>query len=566
MKNLYLCLIFLVSAFSGIYAQGENNNWYFGRNAGVNFATNPPTAITTSSMVQLEGVASISSPNGSILFYTNGVNVWNKLDQVMPNGSGLLSDNSAAQGVVIVPFPGQTNKFYIFTAYSGPMYVPIAAPYNYSVIDMDLDNGNGDIISGQKNLPLYDETGKNTPLAANSPSYESMTFTQTTNENGYWLLIPRTYAINKLYCYKIDNSGLINNPVVNNLNFGSASMSVQSGSIKVSPDGGYMAISRAIFNQELKIYSFNNSSGTISSIIGTCSNCNANSVEFSIDAKLLFFVSFYNGFNVMDVVTGNIRHMFTSAFGEAVIQRAINNEIYVSKYIAALPPSEGNPNFNTILYKISNATSYANANITTTGQISLGTNRFAQIGLPPIIFPISNNTCLDKRTLSNLIQLSNTTYTAATSITTQNNYVVNSGLTVDLRAGNSVLLKSNTFIQTGASFLAKIEACTVLSKDSNTDFPKSYEKNLPWSINYPEGNETFDLDIYPNPSSDFVNILSEDIISNIVVSTIEGKRVFNSVINETNYQLDVQGYSKGIYILLVETVSGKTATKKLVIQ
>ena len=70
------------------------NNWTFGYHAGLNFATTPPSVFTDSinarkcnQLNEISAVASnsISDCNGTLLFYTNGLVVWNKNHQLMPN-------------------------------------------------------------------------------------------------------------------------------------------------------------------------------------------------------------------------------------------------------------------------------------------------------------------------------------------------------------------------------------------------------------------------------------------------------------------------------------------------
>lgn len=569
LKNCYL-LFGLLTCLCG-FAQGENNNWYFGKNAGVNFATNPPTAITTSAMVHLEGVASISDAAGNVLFYTNGINIWNKLNQVMPNGTGLLSHDSSAQGVVIVPVPGKNNLYYVFTAHcTAYINSTNGHPYNYSVVDMDLDGGNGDIVTGQKNLPLYDETGTNTPIRANDYSHEAMTFLKDATGSGYWLLVPVTYPVNKLYSFKIDNTGLVNNPVISTLAFGPHSVYPQNdtvGNIKASPDGSVIVISRHASNQELKIYSFSTATGMITGPIGNCSNCNAYSNEFSYNSKQLYFYSSTNGINVIDVATGALRQLFTNAFTQCALQRAVNSEIYVSKITQALPPTVGGYGTNSLLYWISNQTSWATSNILPADNVNLGTLRYARIGLPPFIDPIKPDICLYDRVFHNITQTASATYSAANTITASNNYVINSGVQVVMKAGSAVVLKPDVHIKSGSTFLGKIEACTALYRDGEDLASDETQKDHPqWRITADGSKEIAGIMVYPNPSSDYVNISGQNAIRTLSVVTMDGKTVFERTIDSQEFQLDVRDFSKGVYIISVTSDGGGTTTQKLIVK
>src|SRR5688572_4404211 len=135
--QLLLCTFLLLSLVSN--AQ-QDNNWYFGRMAGLNFSTGRPEAITNSTMSTMEGSASISDMDGNILFYTDGISVWNRNNQKMPHGTGLLGDQSTTQSAVIIPKPGSQTRYYIFTAddAGGPNGL------TYSEVDMLADNGKGD--------------------------------------------------------------------------------------------------------------------------------------------------------------------------------------------------------------------------------------------------------------------------------------------------------------------------------------------------------------------------------------------------------------------------------------
>ena len=72
MKFLFLnILLFLVLA-SNAQDIKRTAIWYFGRNAGLDFNTNPPTPLLDGAMNTVEGCATISDINGNLLFYTNG--------------------------------------------------------------------------------------------------------------------------------------------------------------------------------------------------------------------------------------------------------------------------------------------------------------------------------------------------------------------------------------------------------------------------------------------------------------------------------------------------------------
>src|SRR5690606_9523672 len=137
----------------------ENANWYFGESgAGLNF-TSAVNVLTDGETEQINSYsATVSDENGDLLFYTDGRSVWNKYHNKMPNGDGSL--NGFFNPVVIVPFPNNSDKYYIFTI--GTNIYNQMDDYYYSVVNMDSNNPMGIVESGSLNvamniLPYYDE-------------------------------------------------------------------------------------------------------------------------------------------------------------------------------------------------------------------------------------------------------------------------------------------------------------------------------------------------------------------------------------------------------------------------
>src|SRR5689334_20241397 len=95
-------------------AQKENNVWYFGNGAGIDFNSGSPVGLNNGALFTVEGCASIADASGNLLFYTDGVTVYNKVHSVMTNGLGLLGGNSSSESAIIVPMPGSSTLYYIF--------------------------------------------------------------------------------------------------------------------------------------------------------------------------------------------------------------------------------------------------------------------------------------------------------------------------------------------------------------------------------------------------------------------------------------------------------------------
>ncbi len=154
MKNSYLTILcFLI--FSISYGQKETANWFFGEYAGLNFKNKTPVPLV-GKLATREGCAAISNSKGVLLFYTDGTSIWNKNHNVMPNGVELFGNNSSTQSAIIIPDPLQQNIYYVFTVNNGEKLVlnEEKKGLNYSIVDMNLDNGNGDVVPESKNIHL----------------------------------------------------------------------------------------------------------------------------------------------------------------------------------------------------------------------------------------------------------------------------------------------------------------------------------------------------------------------------------------------------------------------------
>ena len=105
-----LALIFLFAGIQHSYAQLESKYWYFGVRAGIEFSDTGLVALTdlnSSYPWRAGGAASISDENGNLLFFSDGMRIYNKEREIMKNGTGLFGEPVGAydQNVLITPWP-----------------------------------------------------------------------------------------------------------------------------------------------------------------------------------------------------------------------------------------------------------------------------------------------------------------------------------------------------------------------------------------------------------------------------------------------------------------------------
>jgi hypothetical protein len=248
-KILLIIILFLALP---LLAQKEAANWYFGDHAGLDFNSGSPVALTNGQLDQLEGTATISNASGQLLFYTDGITVYNSIHQIMQNGTDLHGDPSSTQSAIIIPAPGDVNKYYVFAVDGQGEPNGIT----YSVVDMSLDGGLGGVVPTQKNIQLA------TPVA------EKLTAVYHANQRDIWIIGHRisTAGSNEYIAYKVTSSGIDPSPIVSTIgDLHSLSFNGWGaiGYLKISPDGSKLACAKTYGTQGLELFDFDKQTGQV---------------------------------------------------------------------------------------------------------------------------------------------------------------------------------------------------------------------------------------------------------------------------------------------------------------
>jgi gliding motility-associated-like protein len=266
MKRFILGVLCICS-FS--WASLGQNIWVFGSFAGLDFTTGNPVPIQTAihgpvyftSVGYVEGCASVSNANG-LLFYTEGSTIWTKQHMQMPNGSDLTGlqslytgappqlaldpTSSTTQAAAIAQVPDTPYKFYVFSLSQRELGQNAGRLY-YSVVDMTLNGGNGDVEPGRKTILL--DTGLT----------EKMTVTVGDRCN-VWLLVHSGWD-NAFKAFEITDAGINPSSVISFCG-GFGGNDYISGVMKVSPDRKKLLTCN--INAGAEIYDFDAATGIVS--------------------------------------------------------------------------------------------------------------------------------------------------------------------------------------------------------------------------------------------------------------------------------------------------------------
>ncbi|RWX01373.1 T9SS type B sorting domain-containing protein [Flavobacterium cerinum] len=344
---LLVTLLFLINCSlqaqfqNGLWTGKEAYNWP-GYDLGLNFSTSPLQLVDGGPNEFFEGYGAISDSAGNLLFYSDGVTVWNKNHEVMDNGQGLLGEISSTQSGLIIPKPGNEGLYYVFSTNNGEqqIYDPNApsSGYYYSEIDMNLNGGLGAVTSN-----------KNILLAA--PSGEKITAVYHADGEQIWLLTHAGNAwgndgpSNFFKAFLVSASGVSTIPVVS---AAGEAIWQSYGQMKASPDGKRVAfINVLFFDPLLEVFDFDSATGQLSNPINLSLAVQFGwmgyGVEFSPNSRFLYVGETMPGkLRQYDLESDNAEQILASEtvladFGEeemgvnrmSAIQAGPNGKIYL---------------------------------------------------------------------------------------------------------------------------------------------------------------------------------------------------------------------------------------------
>ncbi len=309
------------------HAQNIYRNWYFGQNAGLSFATNPPTILAGSAMDTNEGSAVISDNNGNLLFYTDGMTVWNQLHQIMANGTGLLGSTNSIQAALIVKRPNSNGIYYIFTvdalgASNGLMY---------HEVDMNLAAGLGSV------------TTQNTQLF--TPSTEQLAGTRHCNGTDVWVMVHEGNNTNNFRAYLVTAAGINTTAVLSQIGSTITPVAGGMGSIKFSESGRQMLFcaNNSSINPNgqgfYELLDFDPATGIVSNPRTLALGYATSSGEFSLDGSKLYGSIYDQQLSLCqwDMCGNSDSAIIASRYNipaqyNAIVQfqMAINNKIYIA--------------------------------------------------------------------------------------------------------------------------------------------------------------------------------------------------------------------------------------------
>ncbi len=326
MKLLILSYCLLSSIC--LFAQPQHQNWNFGSHVGVSFATGNPVLTSGSQIETMESCYTQSDASGTRLFYTDGLNVWDAANNLMPNGTGLLGNTSSQ--CLVIPKPGNPDNFYVLA--TDASFDPDYHGLTYSEIDMTLNGGMGDVVASVKNIQLNLENGEWISAIPHANCVDTWIITHGHSGNSNFL------------AYLVTSSGISSTPVVTDLGIDVDANQIV-GIMKPNPAGDKIVMTRPQPNAETFLFDFDKSTGMVTNNLilfaGTFSDASYG-IEFSRSGDKLYVAQFsppkifqYNmsSANIPTSRTLAATATFSGEIGQ--LQIAPNDKIYVSYNVFA---------------------------------------------------------------------------------------------------------------------------------------------------------------------------------------------------------------------------------------
>jgi hypothetical protein len=349
MKHICCIIFILIAQQYFLLSQKHDNIWLFGYAGGSESLENDLFGISildfSSGVLDIydnqeinmhfdEANTSICDSAGNLLFYTNGVNINNRLHELMQNGNNLNTPDGKDgyildQGVLALPYPGHAGQYILFSGtkrYYPGISLHMGYLY-YSILDMNANNGLGKVFN-KKSLILSDtlDIGK-------------LTAVRHGNGRDWWMLVNESNT-NRFYQILINPLGV---HVMGTQTIGGAHKAGLGQSV-FSPDGRFFVSCTGTFsnNTWLYIYDFDRCTGLLSNqrikfftdaaeSLGVAISANSRFLYYTLYKKIFQFdlssVDIFPSQKTVAVYDGS-QNPFGSTFFLA--QLAPDNKIYIN--------------------------------------------------------------------------------------------------------------------------------------------------------------------------------------------------------------------------------------------
>jgi len=216
---------------------------------GLDFNFDPPRVIESNSL-RGETIGAISNADGALLFYCDGVNIYNRNHDVLPNGSAVATATSSNNGVIFIPDATDPDliHLYIVNSIGGTQ----GRRLSYNRIDKSLDGGLGDVLSGYRSVTIGEEYAEGMKAVKGSCGF-------------VWIVLRKVNS-KELHAIKVLNGEIvdivISDILVSDKFLSSPSPPWTVGELDYSTASGLLIVGFA--DRALELFSFDTETGIVS--------------------------------------------------------------------------------------------------------------------------------------------------------------------------------------------------------------------------------------------------------------------------------------------------------------
>ncbi|MDP1815643.1 MAG: hypothetical protein Q8K92_14445, partial [Leadbetterella sp.] len=222
MKKIFYLIFYFPQI---IFAQWHDANWHFGglpyfngspplKNAIANTLGNSPTFEVTGTYLQnFQNSVTMSDKDGNLLFYCNGMKIYNKAHQMMENGAGVNAGATASDPYYIeygypiyytmVCLPIGNERYFLFHSRKIDGCSSFAgADILYTVIDMSANNGLGRVLDKNKEI-----------IGCEIGAWCAMSATRHANGQDWWVIVAN-HDNNRYFRIRLTPEGIAETSII----------------------------------------------------------------------------------------------------------------------------------------------------------------------------------------------------------------------------------------------------------------------------------------------------------------------------------------------------------------
>ena len=271
-KTIILLINFLF--LFQLQAQNETTKWYFERFNGLDFSGDTVKYLSGCQFGLSESSSSICDSNGNLMFYSNGITLYNKFNKFVKDGNDLgfsfnPNETTSRQGTLLLKHPDNDSLIFLFcTDYQGR-----SGGLVYSIINIHGNSDSGEVLS--KKIKLV------------SPVNESIHAVNHQNGRDIWIVC-HSVGGDLFHLFLLKKDGVNICPMTNSIGWPHSNDKLDAQTnLKFSPNGK-MITQHETYWGNTETFSFDSETGKMKDTIFFSRFISVPGFDYSSNSKVLY--------------------------------------------------------------------------------------------------------------------------------------------------------------------------------------------------------------------------------------------------------------------------------------